>query len=506
MMAMGFMEMLMILLGGGATGNDLLDMIQTKAYWDQAGVTITTKAMSDELKDTKAGNISALIADLVGDDSGASQAAAARIRAKGAGVIPQLEKAIKKVNSDKAGVIQDLIGQLYTTPKARAVRRLMAIRALGEMKKTDALATLNTLLKSKEQFEAEYARAAIAMIEGKKFTRPSPTAKDLEGDLWLLPAGCGLVAQVRMDPGKPMDIAKALKDVKKMPGGQNADAAIKMLTSMLVMGAERAGNVRLDAITFGLSKEVSNRAGFVVVILRGKYDAKAMRSVLGEMKRVKTETIDGVEVIRPDREFAFIAISNDRAVIVGGPNRDGATIPVAEMIAAVKTGKGKLASDGEMAKLVKTVNRKGNLWAAAKMSGTYREASILAPFDTITASSRKVKDGRTIEIVGIGSDAEKVAAAVTEVQNGIQEGRREMTKMAERTPMFKQMADLLAGIKVQAKDTTATMTVNAKSSLMMPMMLMTFGAGMSRQVEGEIPGEVQIDPAPGQPGPKPDDF
>ncbi len=32
MMAMGFMEVLIILIGGGAPGNDLLDIIQTKAY------------------------------------------------------------------------------------------------------------------------------------------------------------------------------------------------------------------------------------------------------------------------------------------------------------------------------------------------------------------------------------------------------------------------------------------------------------------------------------------
>lgn len=492
MRAMGFMEMLMILLTGGAPGNDLLDMVQTQGYWDQAGVPVTVQAVSAELKDAKVGDISALVTDYLKGDPGKSQAAAASIRAKGIGAIAQLEKAIKTVEPDQAGMIQGLITQIYSRPKARAVRRLMAIRTLGELKKTDALATLKRLLKSKELFEAEYAQAAIASIEGKKFVRPAPDDKALARDVAMLPAGCGLVAQAKMDPGKPMDIAKALKGAEGMPGGGDPQATIKQLTNMLVIAAESVGNCRLDAITFGLSKEISSKGGFVVIVARGKYDAKAIKAQLAEAKRTKTETIDGVQVIYADREFAFIAASNDSLVIVGGPTRDANVIPVAEMVAAVKTGKGKFDPDSKIGKLIKTVDRKGPLWAAARMSDSYREAPVLVPFDTITASTKKTGQTQTVTVTGRGSDAEKIAAAATELQNGIRKSRDQLARQAAGMPFLKPMAEMLGGIKVQAKGATATMTLSTRASTLLPVILMGWTGADSAPMP---PDAREIDPA-----------
>jgi len=124
--------MLMTLVGGGG-GNDLVDYLDTNSYWAQQSVEVTVPEMKAQLAP----------ADAKGDP----------------------------------------------------VRRLMAIRTLGELKKKGAIATLQPLLKSKTLFEAEYAAAAIAAIEGKKFKRPGLSAKERMKDVYLLPAGCGEVGQ-----------------------------------------------------------------------------------------------------------------------------------------------------------------------------------------------------------------------------------------------------------------------------------------------------------------------
>src|SRR5437764_8476301 len=111
MMVMSYAGMLMMLLGGGA--NDLLDLVHTDSYWKAKQVTVS------------------------------------------------VEQLITDANS-KAPVNPDA-----AAPQAAGVRRLMAIRTLGELKKAEALTMLQSLVDSKEPFVADYAKAAIAAIEGK---------------------------------------------------------------------------------------------------------------------------------------------------------------------------------------------------------------------------------------------------------------------------------------------------------------------------------------------------
>src|SRR4051812_1355960 len=97
-----------MLLGGGS-GNELLDIIPTDAYWKAKEVEVTATNILIELNSIKA------------DD----------------------------------------------TSKASAVRRLMAIRTLGELKSADAVPSLKSQLESKEMFIAAYAQRALNAIEGK---------------------------------------------------------------------------------------------------------------------------------------------------------------------------------------------------------------------------------------------------------------------------------------------------------------------------------------------------
>ena len=130
---MTWMSLMMLLLSGGA--NELLDFVPTDAYWKAKEVTVSVQTISADLESLKA------------DD----------------------------------------------TSKATAVRRLMAIRTLGELKDKSALPALEKLTDSKEMFVADYAKRAIANIEGKPLVIgiPDNSAQMREKDLWMLPAKCG---------------------------------------------------------------------------------------------------------------------------------------------------------------------------------------------------------------------------------------------------------------------------------------------------------------------------
>ena len=143
-MGNGLAALLMMLLSGGS--NDLLDAIQSDSYWNSKHVTVSVE-------------------QLIADASGS-------------------------VRADVA------------SPHAAEVRRLIAIRTLGEMKTVEAVVALNALMESKEPFVADYAQAAIAAIEGKQAMRAG-IAQDRMTDVWLLPAQCELVAQIA-PTGKPI--------------------------------------------------------------------------------------------------------------------------------------------------------------------------------------------------------------------------------------------------------------------------------------------------------------
>jgi len=475
-MATGPMMLMMLLMGGGG-GNDLLDYVDTNSYWALQSVAVTVPAMKAELAGVDADAAAGLVKDLIGDDEGKAAAAASKIKSIGLDAMPHLEKAARDAQGkpEKAARVQNLIGELYANLQGPAVRRLMAIRTLGELKKRDGLTALAPLLKSKALFEAEYAAAAIAAIEGKPYKRPGLSPRERMKDVHLMPAGCGVVGQAIVPPGKPVDILKVLKAAGNM-NGQDPKTFLPQLTSMVVMGAGRIGNVRIDSISIGVADNVGEDNGFVVVIARGRYNVKALRELLLQVGRTKIETIENTEVFKLESEVSIFLPSSDRIVMVAGPRR--APKPVAQMIAAVKTGKGALTADSDMGKLIKTADTNSPIWAAAKMSDTYRAESLLAPFDTMTLSSKVVKDVHTFKIVAKGSDADRVAQAVKEFDGHMAKGREETANMVKMMPMMKPMADFIKSIKAVADGAKVTVTASMKgSSPITGMLLPMLGMG-----------------------------
>ena len=177
----------------GNPSNELLNFVDTAAYWQAKGVTVTVENMAKEVAPT-----------------------------------------------DKPA------------DGAMSARRLMAIRTLGELKDAKATETLNGVAKSQTPFEAEYAARALAEIRGETYTRVAPAADELAKDIMLLPKGCGVVAHVRLAGGPRMSLKEALDKLPAEMAG-NKEEVGKAFTEMLTKFAEQAGNMRVEAVTLGVS-------------------------------------------------------------------------------------------------------------------------------------------------------------------------------------------------------------------------------------------------------------
>ena len=488
MMSMAPITILMVLLGGG--GNDLLDFVPTEAFWKSQEVEVTTAKLLGELKSAEAADASKLIKQLGASQQADREQAQRKLEAMGPGVLPQLRKAARSPDAEVAMRIDSLIASLSKKGAAWGARRLMAIRALGERKDRKAVAALRKLLKSKAAFEADYAAAAIAAIEGKPFKRSGVSAKAMASDLWLLPGNCAAVGQFRLTPGKPISGEQVAKMLAPMMPEGVAEKALAAADEALISVAVQLGNVRLEGVTFGVADE----SGYVVFVARGLYDPAAVRAIMIDRLRLKAEKPGALELLRVNDNAAVILASRERLVFLAGPSRD--KLPVEQMAAALKAGKGKLADNKPMAKLIKSVDRSGAIWAACCVSETYRQSSLLAPFRTLTLTAKQRPKELHLTLSAVGTDAEKVAAAVKEFNEHISQGRRQLGRRGKDMPALKPLISLLASIKATAKgaDATATGRLSGRSKTLLGMPALLWLSARAEAVE-EAQGAVRPAPA-----------
>jgi hypothetical protein len=452
--------MVLVLLGGG--GYDLLDLVSSKAYWQAQSAEMTVESLLSELRTPEGEDVSELIKKLGAQRHQDREEAHRKLLARGPSVVPDLLKAAETADAETAARINDLVRSLSGKAGAPAVRRLMAIRGLGELKDGRALPALRKLAASKALFEAEYVRRAIAGIEGKPFKPSDVPAGAMASDLWLLPGNCGAVGQARLQLGKQQTAEEMIRGLAGMLPAGGAEEAVARINQSLISVAQRVGNVRICGVTWGVADNIGTRAGYVVVVARGLYDAGTVRRVLLE-QQAKPEDVGGTEVLRLGGETCLLLASNERLVLMVGPSRE--QLPVGEVAAAVRAGKGKLAGNEPMAALVKSIDAAAPIWAVARVSQTYREASLLAAFQDLTFQAKRQADQLDFTLKARGTDPVKVQAAVEEFNKLMAEGRDQTARQAERMPPLKPLAELIGSIKAQADGADATVTGRLKGDL-----------------------------------------
>jgi hypothetical protein len=423
----------MMLFAGGGAGNDLLDFIPTDAYFKAAKVEMSVAALSAVL------------------DEAEPAAAASRY--------------------------------------SFAARRQMALRGLGELKDVTALAAIERFLRSPDPLTAEYAKAAKAAIEGKGFERSRPSEDVLSADLACLPSGLGAIGRMNADSGSPIDLAKLMEGGALPEGLKKADIEAQILEALGQVIA-RMGNFRLSAITFGVASEVGGNEGFVVMLVRGLYDHKALESMMGDRIGGVRMKEGGLVFHELDSDHAYVApVSNELLVFVAGAARG--EMPLAEIGAKVVAGGGDFAIGKELAKLLERTDTSAPLWAMAEVTESYKQAPILKPFDTLVLGSKALDTGKSkLTLKAKGGDPAAAKEVVEEMNKGLVAAIEQMDQAGKDFPGSGSMGEMLKSVKIEAAEGgSATLTAEMVESSVASMLPMMFFGAMPR-AEVVAPPEV----------------
>lgn len=481
----------------GAGGGDLLDYLPTDAYWKAKEVNVTAEALTKELQPTPLADVDGLIAQLNSPDAAVRDAAAAKIRAAGPGAIPALQEETESDIIEVSRRAKSLIQEITADTKPAAVRRLMAIRTLGERKDRSALDALRPLLQSPEPFVAEYAARAIASIEGKPYQRPRPD-QALGNDLWLLPAQTAAVAQYAPRGSLAIPFDQAVNNMHIRPE-QKADR-IQSLTEMVLTLAERVGNLRVDGVTAGLSGDVTDRTGFLVAVVRGQFDRTAF-SELVRLTGTPAGNVGGYDVFQPDNESALFFASDNVAVYMAAPA--GTALPLKEMAEAVKTGKGGLARAEVLVDLVKAADTKQALWAVARTTPELRQFPPLSGIDTLSLTGRQ--DGPTFhfQLTAKGTDAKKLEESAAAL-NGLLKGARAwFDANAPFMPPLIPVKKFLHSVEPKVDGDTLTATATYQGPLTETLVFLEYPYATAKAV-GDDGKTVEPKPPVRQPEPEPE--
>jgi hypothetical protein len=457
--ALGFLMLMTLPLLGG---NDLLDLTASDAYWKSRGVERSVAAMLSQLQPKAAVDISALIKQLGADEFRQREAAMKAIRAAGPSAIDQLRKAAEGSDAEIADRAATLIKQLGAEEVSSAERRLMAIRTLGELKQPEAVPHLKKMLASDEPFVAEYAEAAIASIEGRSFERPRPTQQQRDEDLHLLPKECVFVLQAGAEHRVAMSWEQILKQVALLPNGMERDATIETFKRSYRTLLERAGNVRIDLVTVGVAGHLFTDAGFVVVVFRGKYHAQGF---VQEAKKLGLAhaRVGGFDVVEhpTDKQAAVILASDSRMVLVASPS---GALPIAEVAATLKRGRGTFAENAKLVDLVGTVDRSKAVWAATMPDAAYLGLLGIEGLESMTLEVAQDKEALAMTCRVRASDVGKMKQQLDEAMKFRDNTLPGLKTMLVTEPHYKPLVDLCESLKLTADGNVFTFTARAPSA------------------------------------------
>lgn len=381
--------------------------------------------------------------------------------------------------------------------------KLMAIRALGELgmaegaDKQAVLKVLQPLVDSNEPFVGQYARRSIAWVKGEAPPAPvKPTAAQLEADLALLPQASQIVGQMKMaGDGGTVDIADLIPDMAAlgMPGG--AEMKKEMLAEAnkgLVEVATMFGNARIDAVTLGVYFSGNGDNGYAAIVVRGQYDRIGTQIAIEQLaerenEEVKMYSIGEVEVVAPanEDEFALLMPSDEVAVLVFGEPDDG-VLPIESIAKAFGDNDRKPAFAGVVAEQIKQIDRAGvDLWLAMESTGPIAEemSEVFGAYKGGHATATRDEEGSmAVRWQAEGRDEASVAESVQFMTEGIAEGIDGMKEMMghapQMKPMFEPMLKVMESINVKQDGKTMTGEMQVDTQLMMsPFMMFSAEVG-----------------------------
>lgn len=486
------MAMLSALGGGGDL--DLAAFVGPELYWQhvedrtpdtEALITMAAPPAVDD--EGEVPDISGLIDQLADPSYDKRQAAAEKIVEHGAAVAPQLKAAKDHDDPEVRVHVERLLTEVTKSGEAWPLRRLMAIRTLGRQKAREAAPMLRRLRSSDDPFIADAARQALAEIEGKAYAPRRVTAAQLESDLALLPSDSRIVAQIRGKGGGPPQTLANVLDPKLMAGfGVDADDIERhrdRAAGEMIKLLERIGNVRVDAITVGLTGN-PDKGGIAVVVARGLCDPEAVGAMLADQRLGKQE-LDGHTYYEQTDLYLWLA-SAERMVMVAAERDEPRRAALRRLFAAAGGDAEQPKLNAKVAGLIKTLDREANpAWMVASLDGqVFPPNPVTGAFQSAVLTGEPTeKGGVKLNLRAEGDDAEKAAAAVAVIKGGHQMLLARMKQMVERVPAMEDLRETVEGLRIDQAEGTGKVAMSieiedgGKAMMLMPMMLFSGSAG-----------------------------
>lgn len=472
-MAMGGVGLIFMLAMGSNAGNELLDFIGTDVFWTAGGTAISVDTMAEEITKTAP-------------------------QKTGGGTTDDMPDMDKMEQTDAK--------QLLATSGGKALRRLMAIRTLGELKDKKGLPALQPLLESKEPFVAEYAARAVAAINGRKYTATRDTAS-LRNDPWLMPGDIAAIGQLKTKDGPPVSLEKLVSDSPLAAMMGTPEARQQMLdraNTTLIKLTCFLGNIRLDAITGGLSGNIRDNPdrGYGVIIFRGEYDAERIADLIEDNSQAPPKLAGDVKIYQPERELYLMTPADNVLVLVPNAGEKDNPVPIEKIAAAVATGKKQLSATSEIGKLLKETDTASPAWGVMTMTENIKnqldaEMAPLKALDTyILTTAAKGTETMAITLTAAGDDETTVDAAAAYIRGKIQEGVQEIEKNPappQMASMQNRIVNFMKSIDIETKDRTATLKAEFEAPGMMGMYGMLPWLLMARAA----PAQAAPPPPPG---------
>ena len=461
--------MLAVLFQGG--NGDMLNNVSTDGFWKTKGVAPTAQVLEPMAQSPGKTDITQEINQLSQATGREKLLAMNEIIAAGEAALPQLQELAKSTDPKLTRLAAELQQQIARKSQAGAIRQLMAIRTLGEIKSRQSLPLLQGLLQSKQAFVAEYAARAIARIDGKPFTIPMATAADLEKDYLLLLANCGLIAQLQTQ-SNPLPVAVPVPATSPATT-QAADSALNVASRQILTLLEQSGDIRLDCLTLGVSEQVGPNEGMVMLVMRGDFDRARVINLLTK-QGMRPTTQDGNTLFPLPFTSGLLIFAQDGRIIflIDPHNKEQLAI---DILASLKTGTGTLNSNQPMMQLLSQLDKTQSLWVAIRMTDSYRQLPMPFPvsFDTLLLLGKRSSDGLALELTANGkADPATLQADVKLYQDQISQGIAGLQEVAQRHPTAKLALSFLQSIEFKQQNSQLVVTAKLLTTgLSLPQMM-----------------------------------
>eukprot|EP00112_Aurelia_sp_Birch-Aquarium-sp1_P005253 Seg15955.1 transcript_id=Seg15955.1/GoldUCD/mRNA.D3Y31 product="hypothetical protein" protein_id=Seg15955.1/GoldUCD/D3Y31 len=396
-----------MMLCGGSTGSDALDYVDSEHYWKTKKVEYTVEEMMLEAKKPDVSEESAF--------------------------------------------------------KEAEIRKLLAIRALGEKKAQKALPMLKELIQSKEPFVADYAKEAIARIEGKAVPKLN------HADHWkkavaASPADTSGFVHLKLQRPKEFNVFQrfkaimdsmmaAIDDVDEEEMQDTEDDLSEAYASQIYPILEQVGNIRVESATLAFSDKFGPEQGWVTLVVQGQYNKLALTNFLNQSmgEEFDLEVVDKVPFFTMDENASMGFVSDSMFVSTFGPNIE--SMPRKALVEGLSNEKPSYSA--ELQALVQKTDKSGPTWASLVLPQEFKaNVPFMEPFKTLRLETEIVKGFSNITITGEGDDAEAVAKVMGDLEKDyaafLKEGLEEMQKNMQKS--MEPMIKLMKSIEFKAKD------------------------------------------------------